>query len=181
VFANVKYGYQRDISVDDEVTTILDYGNGATGVFITCTHDLMGTDRFEILGDKGKIVIEDSKKVTIKRLHESESKTNTSMTSDEVTAVVQGKDLSYLHHEEELEFVSKWGEQHISVLENFAANILEEETLIAPGSDGINSVELANAIHLSGWLGKEVELPVDDDLFLAELNKKIDEERQSVE
>ena len=68
VYSNVKYGYQRNIAVEDEVTTILDYGNGATGVFITCTHDIIGTDRFEILGDKGKIVVDDSKKVTIKRL-----------------------------------------------------------------------------------------------------------------
>ena len=50
VYSNVKYGYQRDIAVEDEVTTILDYGNGATGVFITCTHDIIGTDRFEIIG-----------------------------------------------------------------------------------------------------------------------------------
>src|SRR5690625_4815662 len=179
VFSNVKYGYQRDIPVEDEVTTILDYGNGATGVFITCTHDLTGTDRFEILGDKGKIVVEDSKKVTIKRLHESESTINAKMDLDEVKAIVQGKDLSYLYREEELEFVSKWGEQHIALLENVAANILEDEPLLAPGSDGIQSVELASAIYLSSWLGKEVELPIDEDLFEAELKKRIIEEKQS--
>ena len=38
--------------------------------------------------------------------------------------------------------------------------------LIAPGSDGINGVALANAIHLSSWLGKEVELPVDEEVIL---------------
>lgn len=68
VYANVKYGYQRDLNVDDDVTAVLDYGNGATGVFITCTHDVIGTDRLEITGDKGKILVEDSKKITIKRL-----------------------------------------------------------------------------------------------------------------
>ena len=39
---------------------MVDYGDGATGVFVTATHDLVGTDRFEILGDQGKIVVEDS-------------------------------------------------------------------------------------------------------------------------
>jgi len=179
VFANVKYGYQRDISVEDEVTTVLDYGNGATGVFITCTHDLIGTDRFEILGDKGKIIVDNSKTVTIKRLNESETKINKNMDSDEIAAVVQGKDLSYLYKEEKLEFESVWGEQHIAVLENFAANILEGVPLLAPGSDGINSVELANAIYLSSWLGEEVEIPVDKDLFFEELNKKIIDEKRS--
>ena len=79
VYSNVKYGYQRNIAVEDEVTTILDYGNGATGVFVTCTHDIMGTDRFEIFGDKGKIVVDDSKKVTIKRLNTPEAEMSASM------------------------------------------------------------------------------------------------------
>jgi UDP-N-acetyl-2-amino-2-deoxyglucuronate dehydrogenase len=60
VYAKVAYGFRRAIAVEDEATAIVDYGRGATGVFITATHDLVGTDRFEILGDNGKIVIEDS-------------------------------------------------------------------------------------------------------------------------
>ena len=31
---------------------------------------------------------------------------------------------------------------------------------------------LSNAMHLSSWLGKAVEIPFDEDLFLAELNKR---------
>ncbi len=56
VYSNVKYGYMRDIVVEDEVTAMFDYGDGATGVFVTCTHDLIGTNRLEILGDKGTFV-----------------------------------------------------------------------------------------------------------------------------
>ena len=62
VTSNVKYGYQRDIAVEDDVTAILDYGNGATGVFITCTHDIIGTDRFEILVIKEKSLLMIAKK-----------------------------------------------------------------------------------------------------------------------
>jgi len=179
VYSNVKYGYQRDIAVEDEVTTILDYGNGATGVFITCTHDIIGTDRFEILGDKGKIVVDDSKKVTITRLHKSENELNKEMTWEEAGKLFMGGGLSGLYEEEVIEFESVWGAQHIAVLENFASNVLDGTPLLAPGSDGINGVQLANAIHLSSWLGKEVELPIDDELYFAELNKKIEEEKQS--
>lgn len=178
VYSNVKYGYQRDIAVEDEVTTILDYGNGATGVFITCTHDIIGTDRFEILGDKGKIVVDDSKKITIKRLHKSENEMSATMSWADAMKVFMGGDLGEIYSEEVLEFESVWGEQHIAVLENFAANIVEGKPLLAPGSDGINGVALANAIHLSSWLGKEVEIPVDEDVYLAELNKKIEEEKK---
>ena len=177
VYSNVKYGYQRDIAVEDEVKTLLDYGNGATGVFITCTHDIMGTDRFEILGDKGKIVVDDSKKVTIKRLYKSEKEMSDTMAWADVTKLFMGGDLSEVYSEEVLEFESVWGGQHTAVMENFAANVLDGTPLLAPGSDGINGVALANAIHLSSWLGKEVELPVDEDVYLAELNKKIEEEK----
>jgi UDP-N-acetyl-2-amino-2-deoxyglucuronate dehydrogenase len=178
VYSNVKYGYQRDIVVEDEVTTILDYGNGATGVFITCTHDVIGTDRFEILGDKGKIVVDDSKKITVKRLKKSENEMNAEMSWADAMKIFMGADLGEIYEEEVIEFQSVWGQQHISVLENFAANILDGTPLIAPGSDGIHGVGLANAIHLSSWLGKEVELPVDEELYFAELNKKIEAEKK---
>jgi UDP-N-acetyl-2-amino-2-deoxyglucuronate dehydrogenase len=178
VSSNVKYGYQRDIAVEDEVTAVLDYGNGATGVFVTCTHDAIGTDRFEILGDNGKIVVDDSKKVTIKRLRKPESEMSQTMSMMEVAQLVMGGKADELYETEVLEFESVWGGQHVAVLENFAANILTGEALIAPGSDGINGVALANAIHLSSWLGKEVELPVDEEVYLEELNKRIKEEQQ---
>ena len=58
-------------------------------------------------------------------------------------------------------------------MENFAQHILEGTPLLAPGSDGINGVNLANATQLSSWLGKEVDNPVDEELYLSELNKKI--------
>jgi UDP-N-acetyl-2-amino-2-deoxyglucuronate dehydrogenase len=179
VYSNVKYGYKRNIAVEDEVTTILDYGNGATGVFITCTHDVLGTDRFEILGDKGKIVVDDSKKITIKRLNKPESEMSDTMSMQDVMKIFMGGNPGDIFTEEVLEFESVWGGQHISVLENFAANILDGTPLIAPGSDGIHGVALANAIHLSSWLGKEVEMPIDEELYFAELNKKIEEEKKN--
>ncbi|WP_407271864.1 Gfo/Idh/MocA family protein [Radiobacillus sp. PE A8.2] len=179
VYSNVKYGYQRNIPVEDEVTVLLDYGNGATGVFITCTHDVIGTDRFEILGDNGKIVVEDSKKVTIKRLHKPEAEMSATMSMQEVNEIVTGKGTEGIYNEEVLEFESAWGEQHINVLQNFANSLIHGEAILAPGSDGINGVSLANAIHLSSWLGKEVELPIDEEVYYQELMKKVEEERNT--
>jgi UDP-N-acetyl-2-amino-2-deoxyglucuronate dehydrogenase len=179
VYSNVKYGYQRNIAVEDEVTAMFDYGNGATGVFITATHDIVGTDRLEILGDNGKIVVDDSKKITIKRLLKPESEMSDTMSMQDVMQIFMGGDVSDIYTEEVIEFESVWGAQHCSVLENFAANILDGTPLIAPGSDGINGVALANAIHLSSWLGKEVDLPIDEEVYFAELTKKIEEEKKN--
>jgi predicted dehydrogenase len=77
---------------------------------------------------------------------------------------------------EVIEFESAWGSQHAGVLENFAANILDGTPLLAPGSDGINGVRLANAIHLSSWTGREVPLDFDEEEYMRELNKRISEE-----
>ncbi|MCR8656403.1 Gfo/Idh/MocA family protein [Paenibacillus endoradicis] len=173
VYSNVKYGYQRNISVEDEVTVMMEYANGATGVFVTCTHDIVGTDRFEILGDKGKIVVDDSKKITIKRLTKPEREMSDTMSMADVMNIFMGGKSDDIYSEEVIEFESVWGAQHIAVFENFAAHIVEGSPLLAPGSDGIHGVALANAIHLSSWFNKEVELPIDEELYLSELNKKI--------
>ena len=84
-----------------------------------------------------------------------------------------------LYDIETFENTDGWGVQHTTVMEDLQNNIIEGTPLLAPGADGINGVNLANATLLSSWLGKEVELPVDEDVYLAELNKKIAEEGNS--
>jgi predicted dehydrogenase len=177
VYAKVAYGFRRDIAVEDEVTAVIDYGDGATGVFITAVHDLVGTDRFEILGDNGKIVVDNSLTATVTRLKKPERELSEGMDMQDVMKLFTGQlNTENYYSSEVIEFESKWGAQHTGVLENFAANILDGTPLIAPGSDGINGVRLANAIHLSSWTGREVSLNFDEDEYLAELNKRIREE-----
>jgi predicted dehydrogenase len=177
VYAKVAYGFRRAITVEDEATAIVDYGQGATGVFITATHDLLGTDRFEILGDSGKIVVDNSAAATVTRLEKPERELSDAMDLGEMSKVLSGRmDLSGFYSSEVIESKSHWGVQHAGMLENFAANILDGTPLIAPGAEGINSVRLANAIHLSSWTGREVPFELDDDEYLAELNKRIREE-----
>ena len=171
------YGFRRDIAVEDEVTALADYGDGATGVFVAAVHDLVGTDRFEVLGDNGKIVVENSTTATVTRLHKAEQQISDEMSSDEVRRVLTGQlDRSAFSASEVIEFDSVAGSQHAGVLQNFAANILDGTPLIAPGAEGINGVRLANAIHLSSWTGDEVPLDFDEDLYLSELNQRIREE-----
>ena len=179
VRANLQYGSHRNIAVEDDVTAFVEYENGATGTFITCTHDIIGTDRFEIHGDKGKILVEGSKKVTVSRLKESENELNKRMTFADVANLFRGEGMSDLMDVEEFEIPDQWGTQHINVMINFTEAILEGKDLLAPGTDGIRGVTLANAMHLSSWLGKDIELPFDEDLFLSELEKRKAEELES--
>lgn len=175
VFAKCAYGFKRDIAVEDEVNALVDFGDGATGTFITCTHDLMGTDRLEILCDKGKVVVDSSRSVTITRLSEPEQELSKGMSMEDVGKLFTGQlDTSRMMSTETKDYGSVWGAQHCEVLRNFAAAILDGEQLIAPGADGIHGVRLANAIHLSSWTGREVSIEdFDEDAYLTELNRRI--------
>jgi len=178
VQSRVQYGYQRDIPVEDQVHATFTYPNGATGVFVTGTNEILGSDRLEIVGDKGKIVVDDSLNAKVYRLNKAESQINDEMDVDGVKKLFTGQ-MSFddLYELEEIKEESAWGEQHSGVLENFAQHILNGEDLIADGQEGINGVRLANAIHLSSWSGEEVSLTdFDDDRYLSELNNKIEEE-----
>ena len=172
----LRYGSHRNITVEDDVTAYMEFPNGGTGVFISCTHDVLGSGRLEILCDKGKIYVENSTKATVKVLEESETEMNARMDFEDAKRLVRGGKLKDICSEETFEFPDLWGIQHQQVTENFAGAILHKTPLVAPGSEGIRGLTLANAMYLSDWLGKEVEIPFDGDLFLDELHKKIEEE-----
>ena len=178
VFAKCAYGFRRDIVVEDEVNALVDFGDGATGSFMTSTHDLAGTDRLEILCDRGKIVVEGSKTVKITRLIGDEREMSANMDVDAVRRLFTGQlDIAELMTTEEKDYGSVWGAQHRDVLRNFAAAVAGTEELIAPGADGIHGVRLANAIHLSSWLGQEVSIEnFDEETYLVELNRRIVDE-----
>ncbi len=58
VSAKLLYGKWHDIEVEDDATIVVEYENGATGVFVSSTGDAAGSNRLEILMDGAKIVAE---------------------------------------------------------------------------------------------------------------------------
>ena len=178
VFAKLAFGFQRDIATEDEVNALVDFGDGVTGHFMTSTNDIIGTDRLELLFDKGKVVVDKSSKVTIHRLSEDERSLSDQMTMQDVAKLFRGEmDPTSVYTTEEKEYESAWGQQHIDVLTNFAAHINDGTELIADGAEGINGVRLASGMQLSAWTGREIDL-VDypSEEYLAELNQRIEEE-----
>ncbi|WP_305116358.1 Gfo/Idh/MocA family protein [Acutalibacter muris] len=154
-------GKWHDIEVEDDVTAYLEFENGATGVFVTTTGDAPGTNRFELTGTRGKLVCEDDV-LTFWRLKEDERE------------FCRSSKEGFAKPETEKIIVETDGEnpQHVGVLNAFAANILRGEPLVADGREGIRGLTLSNALHLSGWLHKPVEIPFDEDLFEQELGKR---------
>lgn len=178
-FARVQFGFRRPIATEDEVNASVDFGDGATGQFLTCTNDLIGTDRLEMLFDQGRILVEGSRTVTIWRLNAPEQQISASLSAEQAALAPSGKlDTSTYYSCESHEYPSPaYGDQHSVVMQNFAENILHGTPLIAPGSEGMNGVRLANAMLLSAWTGRDIDLArFDDDEFLAELNARIEAE-----
>ena len=161
VHAYAHEGKWHNIEVEDDVTAYMEFENGATGVFITSTGDAPGTNRFEITMEKSKIVCENNQ-LSVYELEVNEREFMFS--AKEGFVKPPGK---YIDVE-----IQGEGKEHIGIMEAFAGKILRDEPLIAEGVEGINGLELSNAIHLSSWLGEAVTLPIDEDLFLEELNKK---------
>ena len=169
VESHLHFGKWHDIEVEDDVTTYVEYANGATGVFVTTTGDAHGTNRFEIQMDRAKFVIENDKLImTEYEMTEQEfSKTNTSP-----FATVKSKTFE----------VETDGEnpQHPGVLNAWANAILHGGKLIAEGKEGINGLTISNAMHLSAFLGKEVEIPFDEELYYNELMKRVATSKRKV-
>ena len=64
-------------------------------------------------------------------------------------------------------------EQHVGVLNAFLGSCPRGTPLIANGEKGINGLLISNAMRLSAWLKKEIEIPFDEDLFYRELMKRV--------
>ena len=161
VQAHCHEGKWHDVEVEDDVTAYLEFANGATGCFIASTGDLPGVNRLEITCDRGRLLCEDGR-VRLWRLPVSEREyCRTARNAYEKPP-----------HTEEIFDDGGENPQHAGVTAAFVRHILHGEPLVARGEEGLASLALSNAIHLSGWLGEEIALPADETRFLAELNRR---------
>jgi predicted dehydrogenase len=158
VTAVIGLGKYHNIEVEDEVTAILEYPNGAIGTFMTSTAEAPGTNRLEIAGENGRLVFDGGK---IHFTRNEVPMTEFSRTSKEGFALPPVWEIDVP--------VSGSGEQHAGILKNFRDAILRGTELLSPAEEGIHSVEMANAMLLSGLHGRPVDLPLDGDAFEAEL------------
>ncbi len=162
VRAHCQIGRYHAIEVEDDVTAYLEYPDGTTGVFITSTGEAPGTNRLEVTGERGRIVIENDRFLfTRNEVEMSEfSRTTPHAFASPATWNVEIP-------------VSGHGGQHNEILENFTQAVLDKTPLIAPAAEGIRSVELANAMILSSFTGQTVELPLKSADYECFLKKKI--------
>ncbi|MDB4777491.1 Gfo/Idh/MocA family oxidoreductase [Verrucomicrobia bacterium] len=157
-------GRFHDIEVEDNVTAYLEYPNGATGVFISSTGEAPGSNRFEIAGTRGKLVLENDQ---IQFTRNENCMIEHSKTSKIGFSKPEVWDVNIPFDNATL--------PHAILMRNFVNAIREGEELIAPGNDGLNSVELANVLLYSSLVDQSVEMPMDGAAFEAKLNTLIKE------
>ena len=165
VLATVGIGKMHPIEVEDEVNAILEYPNGAVGHFITNTAEWPGTNRLEIAGDRGRIITEKNK-ITFSRTRDNVQEYN--RTTPEIFGQIETWDI-------DVPIDRSHEGAHWMITRNFVSAILRDEPMIAPGTDGIFSLELGNAMLMSGVNRTPVELPIDGEAYdrlLLDLAKK---------
>ncbi|HEY4391582.1 MAG TPA: Gfo/Idh/MocA family oxidoreductase [Paenibacillus sp.] len=158
------FGKYYDVEVEDDVTAYLEYPNGASGVYITSTGEAPGTNRLEISGDMGRIVVENNR-ISFDRNRVSEREHNRINTEPFKAPENWHVDIPV---------APDGGEQHIGILKNFANAILHGDKLLAPGEEGIYGLLISNAIHYSTWTdGWAVLDSFDHDHFYELLQERI--------
>ena len=153
--------YHR-IEVEDDATLFVRYANGATGAFITTTGEYPGTNRLEIAGELGKLVLENG---VMKWWKLSRPEPEVRFGSEENWTEIPMEVVEIKPDEPET--------AHPGILQNFANAILHGEALISPGEDGLNELTISNAAYLSQWTGNAcVPIPFDEAAFDRELAER---------
>jgi len=161
VRAYCKFGKYHDIEVEDEVTSYMEFADGATAVFITSTAEAPGTNRLEVTCDRGRLVLE-SGVLTFQRTEEL---------VPEIIAHSSLKTPSPACWNINIPLTNEISATE--VFDHFANAIRGKGTPLVTGEEAINSLELANAMLLSTFLDREIDLPLDADLYETELMKRV--------
>lgn len=156
------FGKYHDIEVEDDVTAYAEYANGATGVFITSTGEAPGTNRLEISADNGKVVLEGGK-ITFWRTRVPSSQFLKEWPNGFGSPEVWKCEVPF----------RGGGEEHRGITKNWVQAIRQGTPLLASGDEGVRGVELANAMMLSTWTDDWVDIPVDEERFYEELQKRV--------
>jgi len=159
-------GRYHNLEVEDNVTAYLEYPNGATAVFVTSSGEAPGTNRFEIAGTRGKVVLENNR-LTFTR-NEADM-----IEFSRTSKIGFAKPDTWIA---ELPFTDAPA-PHATVMQNFVDAVLDGTPLIAPGPEGMHSVELANVMLYSSLMNRTVDLPMSGAEYEAKLQQLIAESR----
>ncbi|MBO1265195.1 Gfo/Idh/MocA family oxidoreductase [Proteiniclasticum sp. SCR006] len=165
VTAFTKEGFHRPLTAENDVMIQMFYPNGASGQFMTSTHESPGTNRFELSFSKGQIVIEDDSAVKI---------TTLTLDEEDFARTMKGAFPEVPHAVERVNFPKLPNKElQRRLLNNFIQTILGKEEIICPLKEGMKSVRMLNATYLSAWQEKKIPLDFDAKVYDQAYEKKI--------
>ena len=159
--ADCHWGKYRNIEVEDDVTAYLNFANGAQAIFHVSTGEVCGSNRLEIVGDSGKIVLE-SPDITLYKSVMSGSEFN--KTNKDVWAAPTFTKEVFTFEDHAL--------SHADITSNWINACFQNEAIIAPGLEGIDSLLLSNAMYLSSWKDATINFPFNENEFTQLIQQK---------
>lgn len=141
-----------NIEVEDVASAILEYANGAQGVVHFNTTTVPGVNRTEIYGTHGAVAIT-SDAIKYWKIEPSIDKQVKEYKGPNIYEAPKAV--------EETLVLPEHRQGHPALVENFCKAIQHNEPLVCSGEEGLWSLEFANALLLSSYTGKTVDLPLD--------------------
>jgi predicted dehydrogenase len=142
------------IEVENTAEAVFHYADGCMGHFYVSTAQEPALDRIEVFGDKGTLVAEKG------RLRFG--KLASPISRHIRTCKIAEADIARIDAAwRDVKLPQRPGGRHLDVIRAFARHILHGEPMVATGAEAINELELSNAMYVSGFQGKPVDLPVD--------------------
>ena len=155
----------HNIEGEDEGEAILEFPNGASGYYYTCTAESGGRRYVRIVGDKAVLEIDD--KLRLGKYKTPLSKFDRTNTEPWGNPGIEWTDVP----------VPERASGHIEIVKNFMSAINRGTKLLAPGSEGIHQAEITCAMILSSFTGKPVTLPVNRAAYDRMLSKLVRESK----
>jgi len=144
----------HQIEVENTAEAIFSYADGAMGHFYVSTAQEPIVERIEIFGDKGTLVAEPGR-LRFAKLH-------TPIARHVATCPVAEADIAKIDATwSDVKLPARHGGRHVDVIAAFAKHVLKGTPMVASGADALNELELSNAMYVSGFRNKPVDLPVD--------------------
>lgn len=141
---------RHKMECEDEASAMLEYSNGAIGFLHVSTSEAPGTKLMEFCGEKAKLTMYGGNlelrelEMPVQEFNDTSEDMWGSPKSSKVDVPIEDRETG-----------------HGAIIRNLARHIMHGEPLIVPGEEGINSMELIDAVILSGQKGKPVDIPVD--------------------
>ena len=160
------------IEVENTANIICEYGGGKVGYIYATTAEYPGMEQLMVVGDRGTLIAEGGK-LRWARLNKPFSEDI--MANPETRAdFIKGPDVQW----EDVALEPDGPNLRINVIRAFAAHLLRGEPMVATAAEGINELEMSNAMYLSGHGRKTVRLPVSAEA-IDRLIAKLERERST--